>query len=141
MKALLCFAMIALTCLPGVGRAALEFTAYLETPKEARFVISDNAAKTSSGWITLGQLFSGYTLVAFDRKNEVVSLKKGEATLELRLKDARVKEGMNPNGELAARLAAAKEELTKMLMRFTERHPRVREQRDVIAALEAQQKK
>jgi len=65
---------------------SLEFEGYMLVPKESRFVISDPVADKRSGWLTIGDRFEGFTIVAFDSKGEIISLKNGNETIRLRLK-------------------------------------------------------
>jgi hypothetical protein len=79
-----------------VCRAELEFAAYMQAGGDVRFEIADNATKTSSGWITLGQSFHDYRVTAFDPKKEVLSVRKEGASLDLPLKGSHVQAGGLP---------------------------------------------
>jgi len=141
MKTRLSIAVVIALCTTGICRATIEFSAYIQNAKESKFVITDTEEKTSSGWIAIGQSFKGHTLVSFDPKKEVLSVKKGDVTLELRLKDSRVKEGGAGSPEVVAKLTAAKTELARLRTRYTDKHPVVVEQLKTIAELESQLKK
>src|SRR5215217_1415768 len=65
--------------------AELEFVGYTKTEKELKFVLWDLEEKRTSSWMSLGQSFQNYTLVAFDQKNETLSMKKDAITIELTL--------------------------------------------------------
>lgn len=127
--------------LVGLCRGALEFSGYIQTGNEFKFTITDAANKASSGWIALGQSFKGHTLLAFDQKKEVLSVKDGESTIELPLKRARVSASQTDSSDTAAQLAAAKEELARLRVRYRDEHPTVRALLAKIAALEAQSAK
>jgi hypothetical protein len=120
-----------------VGHATLEFSAYARIGRESEFVVTDLEAGKSSAWIALGQTFSGYTLVAFDEKKQVLSVRKDNAITELVLKPASVKEGRKDSPELVA----AREELARLRVRYLDKHPLVRAQLEKIAGLEAQASK
>ena len=77
-------------------RGELEFSGYIRIGSEAKFMITDEEAKISSGWITMGHSFMGYTVIAFDSQKEVLSLRKEGASLVLPLKLSHVKEGELP---------------------------------------------
>ena len=55
------------------------------------FVLSSAKEKTS-GWITIGQGFDGFTIVAFDPESELLAVEKDGKRQELRLRQAKVGE-------------------------------------------------
>jgi hypothetical protein len=137
------FFLIALTwCSSGLS-ATLEFSGYIESRNEFRFIITDIDEKSSSGWITIGQSFNGHRLVAFDRQKEVLSVKKGESTLELRLKESRVQDtvAVAESMAVAAKLTAARKEYMQLRARYTLKHPRVAELLKIINELEGRLQK
>src|SRR5690606_24851627 len=71
------------------------------TSNEALFSITDTESKRSSGWLKIGQSFGDYTVVSFDREHEVIRLKHGDQSLELSLRESKVKDGkMTISGEI-----------------------------------------
>jgi hypothetical protein len=70
--------------------ASLEFSGFLQSKTETRFMITDLSDRKTSGWIVVGDTFRGYALVAFDAKDEAVVLKKGAETVRLPVKQAKV---------------------------------------------------
>jgi hypothetical protein len=139
MKTTLLVSIALLWCSTTVSSATLEFSAYIQSGAAPRFVITDVEEKTSSGWIAIGQSFKGHTLVAFDQKREVLSVKKEEATLELRLKESRVQDVGAP--EIRAKLSDARKEYMNLLMHYTPKHPRVAAQLKIINELEGRLRK
>jgi hypothetical protein len=73
--------------------ASLEFSGYLRVGNETHFVVTTVEEKQSSGWLIAGQSFRGYTIVAFDPKEELLFLQKGDEQVPLRLKSSKVKDG------------------------------------------------
>jgi hypothetical protein len=120
------------------SEAALEFSAYTQTARELKFVVNDPEEAQASGWLTIGQSFQGYTLVAFDGQQEVLSVRKGDTTVRLSLKASRVKTQSSNTPELARQLAAARDELAEMRKRYLDGHPSVQRQLKKIADLEYQ---
>lgn len=86
--------MVALALLsPAISRAAIEFAGYMkiagDTPK---FVLLDSNDRNASGWIAIGQAFKEHTIVGFDQKKEVLSVRKGEVVFNLPLNAPRIAE-------------------------------------------------
>jgi type II secretory pathway component PulC len=73
------------------ARANLALTGIMITSERPMFVLSSEQEKTS-GWITIGQSFDGYTIVAFDPGSELLVLEKDGKRQELRLRQAKVGE-------------------------------------------------
>ena len=73
--------------------ATLEFCGFFTTPGEAWYSLTDTSDQGSSGWLKAGQSFRGYTVESFDRVREALRLSRDGRSLELRLREARVKEG------------------------------------------------
>ena len=67
------------------------------------FALSSEQEKTS-GWITIGQSFDGFTVVAFDPASELLVLEKEGKRQELRLRQAKVREAKpeDPKARLRA---------------------------------------
>lgn len=74
-------------------RAEIEFSGFFITSQRALFSISDTSDQRSSGWLKIGDSFRGYTLVSFDAKREVVSVRRVDELLEIPLRASKVKDG------------------------------------------------
>ena len=120
---------------PALAAASLEFSGYIADGPQTRFVLTDSQAQTSSGFVTIGQRFKDFVLVAFDPKQEVLTLRKNDEKLELRLKGAHIK---RLNSAIMTRLTEAKEELAKLRLRYKDQHPQMQRQLGLIAQLETQ---
>lgn len=120
------------------GHASPVFAGYIQSGQNYTFVLTDTEEAGSSGWLTIGRSFNGYALVAFDHSAETLSLRKGDQTLELSLKIARVADADAKTKALARDLEAARADLTRMLLRFREKHPSVIKQRLKVADLARQ---
>lgn len=79
------------------AEAALEFSGYLKSEKEIRFVVTDLENGKKSQWLTLGDTFQGFTVSDFDQRAEVLSLKSGSGIVRLTLKLAGTSDG-KPGG-------------------------------------------
>ncbi|MDO8539712.1 MAG: hypothetical protein Q7S40_04665 [Opitutaceae bacterium] len=106
----------------GVSRAAIEFSSYMQTEEQSTFVLTDTEDARSSGWLAIGQSFRGYTLIAFDRKSEVLSVRNGDTTIRLPLKPSRVKHVDSKLPELIRQLTVTKAELTEMRRKAIHEH-------------------
>ena len=82
--------------LAGTCFGQIEFVGYMSIPSDSRFVLREPAEGRVSEWIKLGDAFAGYTLTAYDRKTELITLEKPSARLNLTLKTARIHSG--PSG-------------------------------------------
>ena len=89
------------------ARAELALVGIMITAERPMFVLSSEQEKTS-GWITIGQTFDGYTIVAFEPGSELLVLEKEGKRQELRLRQAKVGE---------ARVVEAKPEDPKARLR------------------------
>jgi hypothetical protein len=71
---------------------AIEFVGVLGAGGELRIAL----AKTGSPaeWVTIGREFAGYTVKSFEAKTDEVVLTRGAEQLRLRLKNAKVKQGV-----------------------------------------------
>jgi hypothetical protein len=78
----------------GVGptgeAAVLEFSAYLGTERTHLFVLTNRETSESSGWLTVGQVFQGYTITEFDPANDVLVLQQGGKNIRVNLKASRI---------------------------------------------------
>lgn len=74
-------------------RAEVEFVGILATKEKTMFYLKDAAAGKESGWVELKQNFAGFTVTAYDAKNDVLTLTKDGATTQIRLRDAKIVNG------------------------------------------------
>lgn len=82
-------------------RADLEFVGILATPQKTRFALTDPIAEETR-WLTLGDVFAGYKLTAYDPATDTLTVTKAGAASPLRLKnDAKIK---NARLELTGRI-------------------------------------
>jgi len=72
-------------------QAELQFAGFFTTANDSFYSLTAIENNESSGWLKRGQSFRGYTIISFDEKHDVITLKKSDQTLELRLKDSKVK--------------------------------------------------
>lgn len=86
---LLAFAFFLGSCL----RAELEFSGFSITPTFQLFVVRDTENNQTSGWLSLGNTFRGYTLKSFDKTREIMTVQKDGRDLEIRLKESKIKDG------------------------------------------------
>jgi len=135
--AFLTFALVA----KSLAAASLEFSAYLDDGHDQFFSLFDPDAKATSGWLRLEGTFHGYELVAYDKTQEVLTLRSDAGSLKLKLKSSIVEDGpaipVPPPIDLQAQLRVEEEALAKMRLRYTERHPAVRSQLHRIELLQA----
>ena len=87
-KTKLWFVVMLTVFTPSAGRAALEFSGYLHLANESKFVITDLEGKKSSGWIPIGASFEGYRVEGYDAQKEILTMRKGNTTMALPLKQA-----------------------------------------------------
>ena len=84
-------AILYLTC-PAVWAATtIEFTGLITTPEKSLFAVTSTASGGSM-WMSVGQSFEGYEALGYDPHAQILSLKKGDETLRLQLKDAKIKQ-------------------------------------------------
>ena len=74
-------------------KADLEFSGFFSTSKEELFSLTETEPKRTSGWLKIGQSFGGFTIEAFDREHEILTLKQGERSLKIPLRASKVKDG------------------------------------------------
>ena len=84
--------LVVACALSATARAEIEFIGVLVMQGRASFALRDDPAKTAI-WRTIGQEFAGYTLGAFDSTSDTLTLKKGEATLRLQIKEGEITRG------------------------------------------------
>ena len=80
----LCWLSLALAAV-GV-HAEIEFVGVVAMPHKTMFALSDTAS-ARTGWIDIGQRFSGYTLKSYDAAADTITLVKDGTELRVRLKD------------------------------------------------------
>ena len=73
------------------ARADFALVGIMITSERPMFALSSEKEK-ESGWITIGQSFVGYTIVAFDPGSELLAVEKDGKRQELRLRQAKVGE-------------------------------------------------
>lgn len=69
------------------------FTGLLHNGAGYRFVLTDSVDGAASDWLGVGQDFRGCTVVAFDAKDELLTVKVASCTRQLSLKREAVKDG------------------------------------------------
>lgn len=74
-------------------RADIEFSGFFTTSNEALFTLRDTETQRSSGWLRIGQTFGSYTLLSFDREQDILTLKQDEQLLKRSLRASKVKDG------------------------------------------------
>jgi hypothetical protein len=103
-----------------VLRADIEFVGILMTSQATRFALSDTALGKTD-WVSSGQKFAGYTVGAYDRKEDVLTLTRDGAELRVKLKnDAKIQ---NSRFELTGAItfgADAKIEVERATLLFDE---------------------
>src|SRR5688572_22676259 len=67
-------------------RAEIEFIGILATSQSTRFALRDTASGNTD-WVTQGQVFAGFTVDAYNSKEETLLLRRGADELRVRLKD------------------------------------------------------
>lgn len=83
--------ILLLLVLPTLVRAEIEFIGILATSESTRFALGDTTTG-STDWVKPGQAFAGFTVVAYEPKDETLLLRRDGQELRVRLKDdAKVK--------------------------------------------------
>ena len=73
------------------ARADLEFVGILATSRSSHFAVGDTSTGKTE-WVPIGGFFAGYTVVAYEAKDDTLLLRRDGSELRLRLKDdAKVK--------------------------------------------------
>ncbi len=83
----LIFTLLALTA----ARAEIEYAGFLQGPDGVRVTLTDGSGGAASGWLKLGQVFAGHTVVASDARRVV--LEKDGHRIERPLREAKIKDG------------------------------------------------
>jgi hypothetical protein len=78
--------LVAIAAAPAPVPEQLEFSGYTQASGVTQFLLKDPQAKSTSGWLSLGGAFGGYTLIGFDAKNETLTVEKAGSLMHLRLK-------------------------------------------------------
>ncbi len=71
------------------ARGEIVFKGYMITKEKPLFVLSINGEHTSD-WLSLGQVFEGFSIVAFDPAADLLTVEKSGKREMLRLADAKV---------------------------------------------------
>src|ERR1041385_1659683 len=74
-------------------RAEVEFSGFFLTAKDAFFSLTNLEDKRPPGWLKPGQAFAGYTVVAFDREHEVLTVERDGQQRKLPLRESKIKDG------------------------------------------------
>jgi hypothetical protein len=82
--------VFAALCL-SLARAEINYAAFLQGPDGVRVTLTDGPEGPASGWLKLGQVFAGYTIVASDAQRVV--LEKDGRRIERPLREAKIKDG------------------------------------------------
>jgi hypothetical protein len=124
--------------------AALEFSGYMLTGQESKFMLTDTIEATSSGWLAIGENFHGYALKAYDSAKKLLQLEHEGTTIELKLQDEKVREGkVRPasNMELLETLAKNGDKSVEYLLQHLQRLESERDETAArVAAAEAKAK-
>lgn len=75
------------------AKDALEFSAVLITGGEARVVLIDHTANTTSRWLRHGDTFAGYEIGDYDRAHDVLTLLSANQRFTIGLRESVVKPG------------------------------------------------
>jgi biopolymer transport protein ExbD len=73
-----------------IARGDLTWRGYMRTADETLFVLSVGKVKTS-GWLAIGRSFDGFTIVAYDSKDEVLTLEKDGTRQVLHLVEEKIR--------------------------------------------------
>lgn len=71
------------------GSAAPEFVGVMASGKETLFAVRENES-ASATWLSIGAKIGEFAVVAYDAKAELLTLKKGDERISLRLPESRV---------------------------------------------------
>ena len=80
-------------CFSPASHAALEFTGYMRLKEVSQFVVTDRDSGATSGWLTIGSVFEGGKVTAFDELQEVLVLDLDGKSIRLPLREAHVRDG------------------------------------------------
>jgi len=64
----------------GHASAEVEFAGYMTVDGDVQVVLFDAEARKASGWLAIGQVFSGHIVQSFDAKREVITLERHPTT-------------------------------------------------------------
>lgn len=128
------------------ARADLALDGFMVNSGHPLFVLSDEKAKESD-WITIGQVFEGFKVVAFDPKLEVLVVEKDGKRQELRLRESNIRDANAEDRkarlkslkgmELAYEVAkGGNQEMTDLLERYQECLLSLEDGRPVQAAVD-----
>jgi hypothetical protein len=75
-----------------MAHAVLEFSGYLSSNGDIRFIVTDVNNRRTSGWLKIGDTFERHRIAGFDPQDEVLVVEHAGTPLRLPLKGARVKD-------------------------------------------------
>lgn len=78
-----------------IARAGMDFTGVFVTSRGSKFALVDTAAGRSS-WLSIGDRFDGYEVIEYNAPEQVLTLKKADEIVRLKLLKSQVKEGYFP---------------------------------------------
>jgi hypothetical protein len=122
------------------ARAVLEFSGYLASNGERRFLVTELDRGQTSGWLRIGDSFEGHTVARFEAQDEVLVVEHAGTSLRLPLKASRVKPVPRSSGEVddaVARIIAARfdNDRAKFLAYLRNRGIGIREYRREVEAV------
>ncbi|HVT80828.1 MAG TPA: hypothetical protein VHM90_09235 [Phycisphaerae bacterium] len=83
-------------------RAEIQCTGIFVVSQKTLLAFANTETKNTSGWVNLGDSFDGYVVTSFDREKEMVTLKRAEQVLEVRLRQSKIQDGVAPGSLLSA---------------------------------------
>jgi hypothetical protein len=75
-----------------MAHGALEFSGYISTGSELRFIVTNLDSRRTSEWLMIGDTFEGHSIAGFDLKEEVLVVHHAGTPVRLSLKGARVRD-------------------------------------------------
>lgn len=88
-----------------LARAEIEFAGILVTSEKTLFRLTDKSGAVSPAWVMVGQSFAEHKIKSYDAARDVLTLTKGDALVEVRLKDAKVQSGSASAGIVVGGMA------------------------------------
>jgi hypothetical protein len=86
------FATLILLASSATAFAVPEWSGLFVLTDTARFALADPETNATSGWLTIGDSFEGYTLKAYQPESETLVLEKDGHEVALQLRTSRIKE-------------------------------------------------
>lgn len=122
------------------ARAAVEFAGYVTAQGETKFVLRDTETGQTSPWLGRGGSASGYTVIGFDAKREMLTVERAGTVTQLPLKAAQVQAALELTSVAIApvvRGANSKEDVAEAKRQLTERLAKLKAlQAERLAALD-----